>query len=153
VGDPIEPGPEEIEVARTLSSAEPIHLRGYPIPMVVAEKLVTAVQRGTASTRWRDLGDIWTLSHNHDLNGDVVLTAVDAVATYHQATLTSLSDVLEGFPPGTDRKWSNWLRKNKHPVPDDFTTVVAWVMKFGDPVVLRQVAGKVWDCSALQWRG
>jgi len=151
VGDPIEPEPEEIAVAPTLSTAGLIRLRGYPIPMVIAEKLVTAVQRGTASTRWRDFGDVWTLSRNHDLDGDVVLKAVDVIATHRQATLMSLRDVLEGFPPGTATKWSNWWRKNKHPVPDDFTTVIAGVIEFGDPVVLRQITGKVWDCSVLQW--
>jgi hypothetical protein len=32
-----------------------IAIAGYPLPMVHAEKLVTAVQRGVANTRWRDL--------------------------------------------------------------------------------------------------
>lgn len=31
--------------------------------MVLAEKLVTAVQRGTANTRWRDFADVYLLTH------------------------------------------------------------------------------------------
>lgn len=151
VGDPIEPGPQEIEVPRTLSTAAPIQVRGYPIPMVIAEKLVTAVQRGTASTRWRDFGDIWMLAHSHDLDGDALLTAMTAVASHRQATLGPLNGILDGFPAGTDTKWSNWLRKTKHPVAKDFPTVIAWVIEFGDPVVMRQVARKKWDCSGLRW--
>jgi hypothetical protein len=41
-----------------LRGGEPIELRGYPIHMVHAEKIVTAIQRGTANTRWRDFGDV-----------------------------------------------------------------------------------------------
>ena len=41
---------------------EALTLAGYPLHTVQAEKIVTAVQRGKASTRWRDFGDIGTLS-------------------------------------------------------------------------------------------
>jgi hypothetical protein len=38
--------------------------------MVFAEKIVTAVQRGTVNTPWRDYADIAILSAAHDVNGD-----------------------------------------------------------------------------------
>lgn len=57
VGDPIWPSPTSVTVPR-LRGGEPIELRGYPMHMVYAEKGVTAIQRGTANTRWRDFGDI-----------------------------------------------------------------------------------------------
>jgi hypothetical protein len=50
VGDPIWPEPAEIALPRLLGE-EPIQLRGYPMEMVLAEKIVTALQRGQASTR------------------------------------------------------------------------------------------------------
>jgi hypothetical protein len=34
-------------------------------PMVLAEKIVTALQRGSASTRWRDFGDVYQLTSRH----------------------------------------------------------------------------------------
>ncbi len=40
---------------------------GYPIPMVLAEKIVTAAQRGITSTRWRDFADIYLLTGQHQL--------------------------------------------------------------------------------------
>lgn len=55
-GDPIRPGPVRIDVPALLDTDEPITMRGFPITMVLAEKAVTAVERGTANTRWRDLG-------------------------------------------------------------------------------------------------
>lgn len=49
----------------SLLGGEPLALSGYPLPMVYAEKLVTALQRGTVNTRWRDFADVWTLSGAH----------------------------------------------------------------------------------------
>ena len=38
-----------------------MQLRGYPVEAVLAEKIVTAGQRGTVNTRWRDFADIYLL--------------------------------------------------------------------------------------------
>ena len=67
VGDPIWPAPSTVEVPR-LRGGAPIVLAGYPIHMVHAEKIVTAIQRGVANTRWRDFGDVWTLSRRHPIS-------------------------------------------------------------------------------------
>ncbi|MFC3492900.1 nucleotidyl transferase AbiEii/AbiGii toxin family protein [Glycomyces rhizosphaerae] len=56
VGDPIWPGPQTVPLPRLLGGN--IELVGYPLTMVLAEKLVTAIQRGTANTRWRDFTDV-----------------------------------------------------------------------------------------------
>jgi hypothetical protein len=60
VGDPVHPAPSQVAVPRLLGGE--LVLRGYPLPMVLAEKIVTAVQRGTANTRWRDYADLYTSS-------------------------------------------------------------------------------------------
>ena len=54
----------------TPSSRGAITVPGHSLSMVFAEKIVTAVQRGTANTRWRDYADIAFLSAAHDANGD-----------------------------------------------------------------------------------
>src|SRR3954451_10415678 len=66
-GDPIWPAPAEIELPRLIGQ-QPVRLLGYPLPMVVAEKIVTALQRGEANTRWRDFADVLTISRAHDLS-------------------------------------------------------------------------------------
>ncbi len=53
VGDPIWPAPGEVLLPKLLGGE--IRLLGYPMTMVLAEKAVTALQRSTANTRWRDL--------------------------------------------------------------------------------------------------
>jgi hypothetical protein len=60
LGDPLWPIPEEVDVPRPLGGA-PIRMRGYRVELILAEKIVTAIQRGTAHTRWRDFVDIAAL--------------------------------------------------------------------------------------------
>lgn len=49
VGDPISPDPTITSVPRILGGT--IDVLGYPVEMVIAEKLVTAVERGAVNTR------------------------------------------------------------------------------------------------------
>jgi hypothetical protein len=46
-----------------------IVVRGYPLAMVHAEKIVTAISRGTTSTRWRDFADMYLLARHHAADG------------------------------------------------------------------------------------
>ena len=59
VGDPVWPAPEMIELPCLLEGS--VQQRGYPAEAVLAEKIVTAGQRGTVNTRWRDFADIYLL--------------------------------------------------------------------------------------------
>lgn len=93
VGDPIWPSPTVVSVPR-LRGGEPIELRGYPMHMVHAEKIVTAIQRGTANTRWRDFGDIWSLSRQHAVTAGDLAQAIAAVASHRNATIRPLGEVL-----------------------------------------------------------
>nr|WP_275941212.1 nucleotidyl transferase AbiEii/AbiGii toxin family protein [Planosporangium flavigriseum] len=72
-------------------------MRGYPIPMVHAEKVVTAISRGTANTRWRDFGDIYVLSGLHTVTASDLRQAMMAVAGHRGVELWSLTVVLEGY--------------------------------------------------------
>jgi predicted nucleotidyltransferase component of viral defense system len=98
LGDPIHPAPEEIAVPRLLGGE--ITLRGYPLPMVLAEKIVTAVQRGPANTRWRDYGDLYLLSRGHDVGAAPLREAVTAVAEYRQAVVSPLARYLTDLSHG-----------------------------------------------------
>ncbi|WP_375482454.1 nucleotidyl transferase AbiEii/AbiGii toxin family protein [uncultured Jatrophihabitans sp.] len=95
-GDPIFPASTQIELPRLIEIGQlPVRLLGYPLPMVVAEKTVTALQRGEANTRWRDFADILTITRTHDLAADDVRAAFEAVATCREVTFRPLS--LAGF--------------------------------------------------------
>ncbi|MGH3752523.1 MAG: nucleotidyl transferase AbiEii/AbiGii toxin family protein [Pseudonocardiaceae bacterium] len=106
LGDPVQPPPQSIQLPRLLHGH--IKLLGYPLPMVLAEKIVTAVQRGTANTRWRDYADLHLLSDRHDVDGEQLSTAVTTVASYRGAVLTPLRDLLADYAPAAQPRWAAW---------------------------------------------
>jgi predicted nucleotidyltransferase component of viral defense system len=151
VGDPIHPGPLKITVPRLLGGE--LVVRGYPLPMVLAEKIVTAMQRGTANTRWRDYADLYSLSRRHDLDGSVLHEAVVAVAAYRRASLLPLAEVLEGYAPLAQSRWAAWRRRQRletH-LPADFAEVLARVTALADPILHRSAAGPKWHADTGRW--
>jgi hypothetical protein len=75
-----------------------ITLLGYPIPMVLAEKIVTASQRGITSTRWRDYADLYLIAGQHPLVAGDVRAAINEVAAYRNAEMGSLRPALDVRP-------------------------------------------------------
>jgi hypothetical protein len=92
VGDPINPAPAKVTLPRVLGGE--IIVRGYPLAMVHAEKIVTAVARGTTSTRWRDFADIYLLARHHPVDGDELCASVREVARHRGMNLAPLDQTL-----------------------------------------------------------
>ena len=121
VGDPIVPGVERVRIPRLLDSKKNIELLGYPISMVLAEKIVTAIQRGTANTRWRDFGDIYELSRRQSIPFNDLKISVQTVAEHRVVELTTLREGLVGFAEIGQIKYENWRRKqDRHELPEIF---------------------------------
>jgi hypothetical protein len=95
VGDPIWPEPQNITLPRLLDGA--LVVRGYPLEMVLAEKIVTAIARGTASTRWRDFVDIYMLVQRPPVDGRRLQQSMSRVSSHRDVTLSPLKVVLEGY--------------------------------------------------------
>lgn len=151
VGDPIWPSPTTVEVPR-LRGGDPITLPGYPVHMVHAEKIVTAVQRGTANTRWRDFGDIFTLSRRHPINADDLTHAIDEVAHHRDTTIRPLAEVLDGYAELGQARWSGWRRRaNSDHLPEQFAPVLDAVFAFADPVLTGQGSAGTWNPDARKW--
>ncbi len=106
VGDPVVPAPARTAVPALLGGA-PIAVLAYPKSMVVAEKLVTALQRGRASTRWRDFADLFVLVAGALPEAEVI-EAVRAVASHRGVSLQPLAEALAGMPPEAQRPWAIW---------------------------------------------
>jgi hypothetical protein len=152
VGDPIWPEPAVVSLPRLLGGP-PIVLAGYPLAMVYAEKIVTAVQRGTANTRWRDFADVWTLSNRHAVDGSDLQGAVERVARYRQAQLSPLSLALEGYAEIGQTKWAGWRRRNGYDhLPETFAEVLNGVVAFADPALAGGLVEQEWAPTARQWQ-
>jgi hypothetical protein len=151
VGDPIIPGPTTVSVPRLLGG-NPITLSGYPLSMVHAEKIVTAVQRGIANTRWRDFGDIWTLSRTDTLSGLDLQQAIHEVAQYRQAELIPLSEALEDYADLAQTRWAAWRRRqSRDELPEKFADLLGHVITFADPAITGELTDRTWDPNDGEW--
>ncbi len=125
VGDPVVPAPIRTAVPVLLGD-ERLDVLAYPKPMVVAEKLVTALQRGRASTRWRDFADLFVLVPGDLLEAEVI-EALRAVASHRGVTLQPLGSVLAGMAEEAQARWVTWRERQgaQERVPEDFGALLA----------------------------
>lgn len=152
VGDPIWPEPTTITLPR-LRGGPAIEIFGYPMHMVHAEKIVTAVQRGVANTRWRDFADVWTLSGQHTIDGSDLLEALRQVAEHRQAVLEPLRDVLDGYADLAQGRWAAWRRRNAlDGLPEQLDDVLEAVIAFADPVLSGAIDGRSWAPEGREWQ-
>jgi hypothetical protein len=151
VGDPIFPEPESVELPRLLGGS--LALRGYPMPMVHAEKIVTAIDRGTANTRWRDFGDVYVLSGTHEVTAADLHAAMATVAAHRQVQLQPLTVVLDGYALIAQMKYAAWRRRHRRAeLPEQFADLLAAVIAFADPVLTDGATGVIWQPGRRAWR-
>ncbi len=153
IGDPIWPEPAEISLPRLLGQ-EPIQLRGYPMEMVLAEKIVTALERGSASTRWRDFGDVFVLTGGRSFRAREVRQALQAVADHRQVELASFDAALEGYAEIGQPRWESWRRKLQltETLPEDFGHALESLEAFANPVITGSATGlATWDPDHRAW--
>ena len=151
-GDPIWPEPQQVKLPRLLDGD--LVVRGYPLEMVLAEKIVTAIARGTANTRWRDFVDIFTLVRRHNIDSKSLRQSLLRVAQFRDVALTSLQHVLAGYAGIAQRRWLSWLKKQRleSTVPAEFSIVLDLVVKFADPVIAGEFMNGTWDSAMGYWR-
>jgi len=153
IGDPIWPEPAEISLPRLLGQ-DSIQLRGYPMEMVLAEKIVTAVERGSASTRWRDFGDIFVLTGHRSFRAAEVRQALQAVANHRQVELASFDDALDGYAEIGQPRWASWRRKLQltGTLPADFGHALESLKAFANPLITGSVTDQAtWDPDRRDW--
>lgn len=145
VGDPILPAPQMVSLPRLLGGT--IRLQGFPLPMVLAEKLVTAMARGAANTRWRDFLDIYTLT-NQDANifhESEIGVAITTVADHRSVSITPIARLIETYPMAAQAQWDTWLHKqqltDRAPDPSDFC----------DPTIIGNNQHRTWNVSKRIW--
>lgn len=107
-GEPIVPPPRQVTIDRILG--HPIELLGYASETTIAEKGVTILERGIASTRWRDYVDIVALSRK-GIDTDELLRSARAVAHHRGVVLGPVAPHLVGYGEVGQEKWAAWRRK------------------------------------------
>ncbi len=151
VGDPVWPPPGPVELPRLLGGH--LTVRGYPLEMVYAEKILTAVERGTVNTRWRDFGDLYLLTRQQPADGARLTRALHEVAGHRRIALNALTDALPGYADLAQTRWVAWVRKQHlaDRLPTDFTAVLAAVTAFTDPALTGRAEDLTWDPHQSRW--
>lgn len=152
-GDPIWPAPRLIELPRVVSlELPPVTLLGYPLSMVLAEKVVTAIDRGVANTRWRDFADVYALTRLHSVDAAEWRTSLETVAEYRNVRLTTLLPALAPMGARAQQKWRAWRTRSHREgeLPEAFVDVLAAVAAFADPVLSVSSAGS-WNPTTGLW--
>ena len=150
VGDPVWPAPQAIIIPGLLG--RDVTLTGYPLAMVHAEKIVTAVERGPATTRWRDFADIYALSARHPVHGHELVGSIARVAEFRGIAPSPLADVLRDWQQTPPSAWVTWRRNQLlDAVPRDFAEVLAGVIAFADPALTMEAIHKTWDPLDRSW--
>jgi predicted nucleotidyltransferase component of viral defense system len=151
VGDPISPAPKHVRLPRLLGGE--IVLRGYPLAMVHAEKIVTAITRGTVNTRWRDFADIYMLSRHHAIDGPELVQTIRRVAEHRRVRLLPLAQALDDYGQIGQQRWMAWRRRQRldDRLPEQFSDVVVAVIDFADPAILGSAAGQSWKPATRKW--
>ena len=152
VGDPITPAPEDIHLLLLLGGE--LVVGGYPLVMVLAEKIVTAIARGTVNTRWRDFGDVYLLGRHHVIAGADLMGSIERVATHRGVVLRPLASVLEGYGPIGQARWTAWRRRQQleDRLPEHFEEVVSATIELADPVIASDARGRTWDPVSGTWQ-
>ena len=74
VGDPVTPAPVDVSYPSLLG--DPFEIVGYPLETVLAEKIVTMIDRGDATTRDRDFADVYVLTGRHEVDAEQLAAAI-----------------------------------------------------------------------------
>lgn len=136
-GDPMIPPPRLVEIPRILG--DDMTILGYAPETSVAEKGVTILERGIASTRWRDYIDIVQLAEQHGIDDEQLLESAVAVARYRRVALGPIAPVVVGYGSVGQPKWAAWRRKEglEDVSEQDLEAQMAKVAAVLDPVFTR----------------
>jgi hypothetical protein len=150
-GDPIVPDPQ-IVVLPGLLGAD-VEIAGYPPELVVAEKAVTILQRGTTSTRWRDFMDLRNFARTSTFDAGRLIESIESVAASRQVSLRPLEEAVVGYADAAQTLWSAWRRKVgvENESRPDFADQIDDVLAFVGPLFSGQVRSGTWDPDSSAW--
>ncbi|MCQ3808829.1 MAG: nucleotidyl transferase AbiEii/AbiGii toxin family protein [Acidimicrobiaceae bacterium] len=151
VGDPVTPGPVVVEYPGLLG--ERFDVVSYPVETVLAEKIVTMLERGELTTRERDFADVYQITANLNVDGGSLTAAIDATIAHRGAERQPIRAAVGGLADHRQSSWSAYIATTGMGglVPEDFDTVIGAVAGFADPVVARSVKGKGWVARTRRW--
>ncbi len=151
VGDPVTPAPVEVTYPGLLEGS--FNVLGYPLATVLAEKVVTMIDRGLATTRERDFADVVLLSRRHQIDASELLAALRATAAHRRSNLSPLTGLLDALGPARQTSWSAFVARTGlgDLLPADYSTAIEEVERFIDPILSETIDSGTWDPLVRSW--
>ncbi len=153
VGDPVTPRPIEVWYPSLLGEGFPVI--GYPIETILAEKIVTMIDRGDATTRERDFADVLMLARRHEVDGTRLTAAVTATATHRESVIRLLRDVLVTLGRVRQSDWQRFRTRSglENELSPSYEDAITEVVAFADPVLRGKAEGREWSPTIGAWHG
>ncbi|MCI1747917.1 MAG: nucleotidyl transferase AbiEii/AbiGii toxin family protein [Acidipropionibacterium sp.] len=150
-GDPIWPAPTMAKLPLLLGGT--LELSGYPDHMVLAEKIVTAIDRGDQNTRWRDFVDIAMLATTRTIRYADLRGAIETVAQYRDVHLRQLAPLLQHMPDLAQPRWAAWRRRQRleAATPERFAELLDACIALADPVLDERAERCTWNAGSSFW--
>lgn len=144
VGDPVTPAPVQVSYPALLD--EPFELVGYPLETVLAEKVVTMIDRGDTTTRDRDFADVYNLTGRHEVDAEQLAAALRATGTHRGSELRPLRSVLVDLATARQPDWTRFLARSglDNAAPETLAEAIRAIAEFADPIVAGDVGSGVW---------
>lgn len=155
VGDPVTPAPQLIELASQRPGTLSVHVLGYPIETVLAEKTSTAIALGEANTRVRDYADLHVLTGKHSVPFAAMRAALQATARHRGVPLRPLSEVVSELATLRQDAYDAFRRRlgpDGIELPTRFSHVVANTIRFIDPIIDTKRSMMIWNPATREWR-
>jgi hypothetical protein len=163
-GDPVTPGPRPIAVVPLLDDFQTVQVLGYPIETVIAEKVETILSRGFATTRAKDLFDLWVVARIWSgLRLEAVSAALMATVSCREKMAARTASLLDldapalqaayGDDPGLTRIWNAFVTSKRIMAPSH-AEVVAQIQALVRPIVrhcLETAPDAEWNRALQQW--
>jgi hypothetical protein len=139
--------PARVDRARTVLRAD------VNVATVLAEKLVTMIDRAEATTRERDFADVVLLTRRHPVSAVELLAALQATATHRQSTLHPLAGLSGRLGDARQSSWTAYLARSGLAglLPAGYAEAITEVARFADPVLTGAVASAAWDPVKKTW--
>jgi hypothetical protein len=152
VGDPVTPRPVEVQYPALLGEAFPVV--GYPLETLLAEKLVTMIDRGDATTRERDFADVYALTRRHTIDAETLSAAVRATGAHRGTELRPLGEVLVELSGRRQADWARFVNRAGlgDEVPASYEETVDAIARFADPILTGELGVGVWNAAKGRWQ-
>jgi len=148
----VTPHPVDVQYPALLD--RPFHLLGYSLATVLAEKVVTMIERGVATTRERDFADVVVLSRRYQIAASELLAAMNATAEHREAVLRPLAALLGSLGTERQQAWSTFIASaglEAALVPVSYSDAINLVAMFIDPLLDGSVQSGQWDPHSGSW--